>query len=94
MLTDIGEFIVGAHLKLIKKCDFIDYNVRPPGGGLKGLGEFHVVALNFNSNTAYLCGVTTHIRSVLYKSEHPVAFPPAESLFGMIPVLLPGDNRS
>ena len=55
MLTDIGEFIVGAHLQLIEECDFIDYNVRPPGGGLKGLGELDVVGLNFNSNTAYLC---------------------------------------
>ncbi len=69
MLTDIGEFIVGAHLQLIKECDFIDYNVRPPGGGLKGLGELDVVGLNFNSNTAYLCEVTTHIRGVLYKNN-------------------------
>ena len=30
MLTDIGEFIVGAYLQLIEECDFIDYNVRPP----------------------------------------------------------------
>lgn len=69
MLTDIGEFIVGAHLQLIQECDFIDYNVRPPGGGLKGLGELDVVGLNFNSNTAYLCEVTTHIRGVLYKNN-------------------------
>ena len=61
MLTDIGEFIVGAYLQLIEKCDFIDYNVRPPGGGLKGLGELDVVGLNFNSSTAYLCEVATHI---------------------------------
>lgn len=59
MLTDIGEFIVGAHLQLIEECDFIDYNVRPPCGGLKGLGELDVVGLNFNSNTPYLCEVTT-----------------------------------
>lgn len=69
MLTDIGEFIVGAHLQLIEECDFIDYNVRPPGGGLKGLGELDVVGLNFNSNTAYLCEVTTHIRGLLYKNN-------------------------
>jgi hypothetical protein len=69
MLTDIGEFIVGAHLQLIEECDFIDYNVRPPGGGLKGLAELDVVGLNFNSNTAYLCEVTTHIRGVLYKNN-------------------------
>ncbi len=35
MFTYIGEFIVGAYLQLIEECDFIDYNVRPPGGGLK-----------------------------------------------------------
>ncbi len=69
MLTDIGEFIVGAHLQLIEKCDLIDYNVRPPGGGMKGLGELDVVGLNFNSNTAYLCEVTTHIRGLLYKDN-------------------------
>jgi len=39
MLTDIGEFIVGAYLQLIEECDVIDYNVRPPGGGLEGLNE-------------------------------------------------------
>jgi hypothetical protein len=66
MLTDIGEFIVGAHLQLIKECDFVDYNVRLPGGGLKGLGELDVVGLNFNTNTAYLCEVTTHILGLVY----------------------------
>jgi hypothetical protein len=33
--TDIGEYAVGAYLKIIKKCDFVDYNVRSPGGGLE-----------------------------------------------------------
>jgi len=69
MLTDIGEFIVGAYLKLIEQCDFIDYNVRPPGGGMKGLEELDVVGLNFKTGTAYLCEVTTHIRGVLYKNN-------------------------
>ena len=69
MLTDIGEFIVGAHLQLIEGCDVVDYNVRPPGGGLKGLGELDVVGLNLNTNTAYLCEVTTHIRGLLYKDN-------------------------
>ena len=69
MLTDIGEYIVGAYLQLIEECDFIDYNVRPPGGGLYGLEELDVVGLNFKSNTAYLCEVTTHIRGLLYKNN-------------------------
>jgi hypothetical protein len=42
-----GEYFVGAYLKSVKDCDFIDYNVRIPGGGLKGLSELDVVGLNF-----------------------------------------------
>jgi hypothetical protein len=66
MKTDIGEYIVGGYLKVIKQCDFVDYNVRMPGGGLKGLSELDVVGLDFKTKTAYLCEVTTHIRGLLY----------------------------
>jgi hypothetical protein len=69
VLTDVGEYIVGAYLQLIEECDFVDYNVRPPGGGLKGLGELDVVGLNFGKSTAFICEVTTHIRGVLYKNN-------------------------
>jgi len=67
--TDIGEYIVGAYLKIIKKCDFVDYNVRPPVGGLEGLNELDVVGLDFKNKTAYLCEVTTHITGLLYKDN-------------------------
>ena len=66
MLTDIGEYIVGAYLQLILECDVIDYNVRPPGGGVHGLAEFDVIGFDFKNNTAYLCEVTTHIRGLSY----------------------------
>ncbi|MEO0074488.1 MAG: hypothetical protein ABIK31_00050 [candidate division WOR-3 bacterium] len=69
MKTDIGEYIVGAYLKIIKKCDFVDYNVRPPGGGVKGLDEIDVIGLDFRNKIAYLCEVTTHIRGVLYNNN-------------------------
>ena len=69
MKTEIGEYIVGAYLKIIKDCDFVDYNVRPPGGGLKGLNELDVVGLDFKKKIAYLCEVTTHIRGLLYKDN-------------------------
>ena len=69
MLTDIGEFIVGAHLQLIEGCDIVDYNVRPPGGGLQGLNELDVIGLNFSSNTIFFCEVTTHIRGLLNKNN-------------------------
>jgi len=63
----MGEYIVGACLKLLKLCDFVDYNVRRPGGGLAGLNEIDVVGLDFKSKTAYLCEVTTHLDGLLYK---------------------------
>lgn len=65
MLTDIGEYIVGAYLKLEMQCDFVDYNVRPPGGGLKGLGELDVVGLDTTRSVAHLCEVTTHILGLM-----------------------------
>ncbi|MGR3715214.1 MAG: hypothetical protein ACU0B1_00535 [Thermohalobaculum sp.] len=61
MPTEMGEFLVGAYLRLIKLCDVVDYNARPPGGGLDGLGELDVIGLSFKDNKAYLCEVTTHL---------------------------------
>jgi len=58
MLTDVGEYIVGAYLQVEEGCDFVDYNIRPPGGGLEGLGELDVVGLNFKTKTAYVCEVS------------------------------------
>ena len=66
MKTEIGEQIVGAYLKLCCACAFVDYNVRPPGGGLKGLAELDVVGLDLDSKRAYLCEVTTHICGLQY----------------------------
>ncbi len=66
MQTDIGEYIVGAYLKLIEKCDVIDYNVRPTGGGVKGLGELDVIGMNFNTKTVFVCEVTTHLDGLNY----------------------------
>jgi hypothetical protein len=66
MPTHIGEYVVGAYLKLKLDCDFVDYHVRPPGGGLEGLQELDVVGLNLRNGIAYLCEVTTHIGGVFY----------------------------
>ena len=68
MSTEMGEYVVGAYLKLEEGCDFVDFNVRPPGGGLKGLGELDVVGLNFRTKTAFLCEVSTHIKGLTYGS--------------------------
>jgi hypothetical protein len=52
MLTEIGEYIVGAYLQLCEECDVVDYNARPPGGGLVGLEELDVVGFNFKTDSA------------------------------------------
>ena len=72
MKTEMGEYVVGAYLKLKMDCNFIDYNVRRPGGGLAGLNELDVMGLNFNTKTAYLCEVTTHLDGLLYGSSKKV----------------------
>jgi hypothetical protein len=61
MATEMGEYLVGAYLKLILGCGVVDYNARPPGGGLSGLGELDVIGLDFANERAYLCEVTTHL---------------------------------
>ena len=69
MKTEIGEYIVGAYLELIEKCDVVTYNVRTPEGGLKGLNELDVIGFKFKERAAFLCEVTTHITGTLYKDN-------------------------
>ncbi len=66
LMTEMGEFLVGAWLKELKRCDFIQYNARLPEGGLPSLNEVDVIGLDLRSKIAYLCEVTTHVRGVLY----------------------------
>jgi len=70
MATDMGEYLVDAYLKLIRECDFVDYNVRPPVGGREGMAELDVVGLDFKTKTAYLCEVTTHLGGILYGKDN------------------------
>lgn len=66
MVTDIGEHLVGAALRLLEGCDVVDYNVRPPDTGMEGLGELDVVGLRFRDSTAFLCEVATHLAGLEY----------------------------
>jgi hypothetical protein len=68
MKTEMGEYLVGAYLRLIMGCDFVEYNVRRPGGKLAGLNELDVMGLDFENKTAYLCEVTTHLGGAQYGS--------------------------
>jgi hypothetical protein len=64
MSVEMGEYLVGAYLKVVERCDFVSYGMRPPGGGLGGLAELDVVGLHFPTRTAFLCEVTTHIKGL------------------------------
>lgn len=66
MATDMGEYIVGAYLQLVEKCDFVGYNVNPPGGGREGQAEFDVIGFHFKNKTVYLCEVATHVQGANY----------------------------
>jgi hypothetical protein len=61
MTTEMGEYLVGAYLKFELMCGAVDYNARPPGGGLQGLGELDVIGFDFVNRRVYLCEVTTHL---------------------------------
>lgn len=61
MKTDMGEYAVGAYLKLIAKCDVIEYNVIPPGGGNEGQGELDVIGYRFKDSSVFICEVATHL---------------------------------
>jgi hypothetical protein len=65
MPTEMGEYLVGAYLKVVLECGVVDYNARPPGGGLQGLGELDVIGFDFVSRKVCLCEVTTHLDGLL-----------------------------
>lgn len=68
MSQDVGEYIVGAYLQLTLGCDLVNYNMRPPGGGMAGLGELDVIGFDLRNHTAYLCEVATHTQGLNYGS--------------------------
>jgi hypothetical protein len=74
MAIQIGEYLVGAYLKLILECDVVDYNVKPPGGGLEGMNEMDVIGLDFKKKKVYLCEVATHIGGLNYGKTYQDTF--------------------
>jgi len=56
-MTEIGEYVVGAYLRLIEECDAIEYNVTPRGGGIEGMGDLDVIGYRFKDNSVFTCEV-------------------------------------
>jgi len=70
MSVDIGDHVVGAYLKLVQKCDFVDYNVQPPGASSDDTSRFDVVGMDFDGKRIYLCSVATHITGLRYGNDN------------------------
>jgi hypothetical protein len=60
-----GEHLVGQYLKLIKKCDFVEYNLQT----ISPQGEVDVVGINSGENQIYICEVATHLAGLSYNKD-------------------------
>ena len=60
-MTEMGEYLVGAYLKLALDCDFIIYNQR-----ITSQREIDVIGIDAKKNTVYLCEVATHLGGLNY----------------------------
>jgi len=56
-LQNPGEELVGEYLKIIKHCDFVEYNLYTPDVQ----GEIDVVGINAAKKILYVCEVATHL---------------------------------
>ena len=63
-MPETGEEIVGAWLRYMASCEFVEYGVQIPGAG-----EIDVVGLSLRHNRAYVCEVATHIHGLQYKDN-------------------------
>ncbi|MDA0525445.1 hypothetical protein [Methanococcoides alaskense] len=82
MGTQVGEYIVGAYLQIIEKCDFVGYNVKPQSGGIEGLSEFDVLGLRFSDEAAFMCEITTHLNGPNYGSNYDVTINKIKNKYG------------
>jgi Holliday junction resolvase-like predicted endonuclease len=60
-VPEVGEELVGAWLRKIAECDFVQYNV----AWRDKQGEIDVIGLNLVKKTAYICEVATHLATGL-----------------------------
>ena len=68
IITDPGEYIAGCYLQKVLECDFVNYNVRPPGGGRGSQAELDVIGLRLRDKHVFLCEVAIHLRGFNYGS--------------------------
>ena len=56
-MQNIGEEIAGEYLKVIKGCEFIQYNLYTPDIQ----GEIDVIGIDIENKAIYICEVATHL---------------------------------
>jgi len=56
-MQNLGEEIAGEYLKVIKGCEFIEYNLYTPDVQ----GEVDVVGIDVRNKKLYVCEVATHL---------------------------------
>jgi len=57
----MGEYLVGAYLKLILNCDFVIYDQK-----ISKQMEIDVIGLDAKENIGYICEVATHLEGLNY----------------------------
>ena len=62
MTHNIGEEIAGAYLKVIKNCDFVDYNINTMPDTQ---GEIDVIGVDTINKKVYVCEVAIHLETGL-----------------------------
>jgi hypothetical protein len=78
--VNIGEQICGEWLRHIGRCEFIQYNLKPPGIQ----GEIDVIGINLGDRTVYACEVAIHLITGLQyvKDRRPDNVPRLTTKFG------------
>ncbi|HUV33981.1 MAG TPA: hypothetical protein VMW22_03565 [Candidatus Desulfaltia sp.] len=62
MSSEMGEYLVGAFLKIIMRCEIVTYNQR-----INQQREVDVIGFDFSKNEVNLCEVATHLGGLFYR---------------------------
>ena len=65
MSSEMGEYLVGAYLKLIEECEIVTYNQR-----VDKQREIDVIGFDFSNNEIFLCEVATHLEGLSYGGKN------------------------
>ena len=61
-----GEHLVGQYLRIVEKCDFVEYNLQTKFVQ----GEIDVVGINSAKKQIYICEVATHLETGLQYTKN------------------------